>query len=73
MNNPNQTAPAFDRIRQVPWVCEITTRSRTTIWRLEKENKFPKRINIGNNSVGWRESEILAWIADRPTVSGEEL
>jgi len=70
MNPLNQTAPIFDRYRRVPWVCDITTLSRTTIWRLEKENKFPKKRKIGNNSVGWRESEILAWISERPTVSG---
>jgi len=73
MNTINQTAPTFDRYRRVPWVCDITTLSRTTIWRLEKEKKFPKRRRIGNSSVGWRESEILAWISERPTVSGREL
>jgi prophage regulatory protein len=36
--------------------------SRTTIWRLEKAAKFPRRFSIGANSVGWLESEIDLWI-----------
>lgn len=39
--------------------------SRTTLWRLERENQFPKRKRIGKNSVGWLESEIDEWIASR--------
>jgi len=75
MNNSNQTPPepAIERIRKSPWVCDITTHSRTTIWRLEKEGKFPKRRQIGNHAVGWIESEVLAWIAARPTVSAGDL
>ncbi len=31
---------------------------RTTVWRLERDGKFPKRFKIGPNSVGWLEAEI---------------
>lgn len=40
--------------------------SRTQIWRLERDQKFPRRIRLGANRIGWRESDIEAWIADRP-------
>lgn len=36
--------------------------SDTTIWRLEKEGKFPKRRKINGHSVGWVESEVDTWI-----------
>lgn len=39
--------------------------SRTTLWRLERENLFPKRRRVGKNSVAWLESEIDEWIASR--------
>jgi prophage regulatory protein len=39
--------------------------SRTTIWRLERDGKFPLRLKISARTVGWIESEIEAWIAGR--------
>ena len=36
------------------------------IWRLEKEGKFPKRIQIGARRVGWYLSDIEGWLAQRP-------
>jgi prophage regulatory protein len=36
-----------------------------TVWRLERDGKFPKRIQLGAGAVGWIESEVDAWIAAR--------
>ena len=44
---------------------ELTTISRTTRWRLEKLNKFPKRLKLTNKSIGWREQEVLDWLYER--------
>jgi predicted DNA-binding transcriptional regulator AlpA len=38
----------------------ITNVSRPHRWRLERENKFPRRVQLGPRSVGWRLSEVLA-------------
>ncbi|MEQ1718961.1 MAG: AlpA family phage regulatory protein [Hyphomicrobium sp.] len=35
------------------------------ILRLEKQGRFPRRIQIGPRRVGWRLSDIEAWIAER--------
>jgi prophage regulatory protein len=35
------------------------------ITRLEQDGKFPKRIRLGDNRVGWLESEIDDWIAQK--------
>lgn len=35
------------------------------IARLEKAGKFPKRVMLGPNRVGWLEEEIDRWIQDR--------
>ena len=35
------------------------------IARLEKAGKFPRRVQLGPNRVGWVETEITAWIRDR--------
>ena len=33
------------------------------IWRLEKVQKFPRRIKLGENRIGWVEAEIDEWLA----------
>jgi predicted DNA-binding transcriptional regulator AlpA len=37
--------------------------SRMHIDRLEKAGRFPQRVQIGPNAVGWIESEVTDWIA----------
>ena len=47
---------------------EVTARARlsgTTLWRLEKAGRFPKRQKIGFKRVAWRAAEIDDWIAGR--------
>jgi prophage regulatory protein len=42
-------------------VCKITTLSKSTIYRLIKEGRFPNPIHISRMRVGWREADILAF------------
>lgn len=44
--------------------------SRTTIWRLEKSGQFPKRVRLGQNSVGWLKGDVDTWLESR---KGDEL
>jgi prophage regulatory protein len=46
----------------------ITTISRTQAWKLEKEEKFPKRVRLSNRSVVWKLSELLEWVNTQPRV-----
>jgi prophage regulatory protein len=43
------------------------TYSNPHLLRLEREGKFPRRIALGDNRVGWIEEEIDAWIRARMT------
>lgn len=36
-----------------------------TIYRWEREDKFPKRIRLADNCTRWRLDEIEAWEAQR--------
>jgi prophage regulatory protein len=40
------------------------TYSKPHLWRLEKENKFPKRVPVGPGRYGYVESEIDSYIDD---------
>lgn len=46
-------------------LAEIVGLSRTTIYRLEQEGQFPKRVKLGSNSVAWRMTEVLSWMATK--------
>jgi len=46
-------------------VCEKLGISKGTIYRLEKNNDFPKRKQLGLRAVGWLESDIDEWIQKR--------
>jgi predicted DNA-binding transcriptional regulator AlpA len=39
--------------------------SRTTIWRLERAGRFPKRLQLTANRVGWDVEDIQRWIASK--------
>ncbi len=39
--------------------------SRSTIDRWEHEKSFPRRIQLGKNSVGWRLDLVEQWLQDR--------
>jgi predicted DNA-binding transcriptional regulator AlpA len=39
--------------------------SSTTIWRLERAEKFPKHIQLSATSIGWRACDVEASIAER--------
>ena len=38
--------------------------SRSTIGRMEKAGRFPRRIKIGATRVAWRRDQVEAWLAD---------
>ncbi len=44
---------------------KITGLSRVTWWRLERDGRAPKRLQLGPNSVGWLRDEIGNWISQR--------
>ncbi len=52
-------------------VVDLVGVSRTTIWRLERAGKFPRRRQVSTKAVRWDQSEIEDWIRSRP-LAGEE-
>ncbi|MCZ7593723.1 MAG: AlpA family phage regulatory protein [Hyphomicrobium sp.] len=56
------------RLLTIKEICALTRYTPQHIYRLMRAGKFPQRIRIGDNRVGWRLTEIEAWFASRPTV-----
>lgn len=57
------------RILREPEVKARTGKSRVQRWRDIRSGKFPAPVQLGPNSIGWREADIDAWLNLRPTVS----
>lgn len=67
----------FDRICREKERRNITGVSSVQWWRNERSGKVPRRISIGIRSVGWRMSELQAWVrgewsAPKASVAGEQ-
>ena len=52
-------------------VQQLTSLSRTTIWRLESKGSFPSRIQVSPRRVAWSEAEVIEWLKSRQRVNGE--
>lgn len=51
-----------ERILRRPDVENLTGLSRSTIYDWMKKGAFPKPVALGARLVGWRQSEIDAWL-----------
>lgn len=43
-------------------LARILSVSRATLWRMEKRGVLPPKITISKRAVGWKQSDIEAWI-----------
>lgn len=57
-------------IIRLPDVKRRTGLSRSSIYSFIQSDKFPKPISLGERAVGWLESEISSWIAERAEMRG---
>ena len=54
------------RILRMREVIQRIGLSRSTIYKLMGNHEFPRPLKLGSQAIGWRDSDIEAWIADRP-------
>ncbi|MGL4926554.1 MAG: helix-turn-helix transcriptional regulator [Plesiomonas shigelloides] len=58
----------FDRRIREDECIEITSLSRSSRWKMEGKNLFPKRCHFGSNSCAWLLSDVLWWLRNPPVV-----
>lgn len=58
-------AATDEEVLRWPDVHRIVKLSRTTVQKLEKLGKFPRRIRLTDYSIGWLRSDVAAWMASR--------
>jgi prophage regulatory protein len=52
----------MEKILRRPAVQEITSLPTSTLYSKMADGTFPKPLKLGKRSVGWRESEVRAWL-----------
>ena len=65
------TAAAMPRLLTLRDVTAATALSRSAVYALMAESRFPKPIRIGARAVRWVEKEVLDFIASRPRAGSE--
>ena len=60
------------KILRLPTVKELTGLSRSTIYLRISKNEFPSPISLGGRAVGWVESDINNWLAEKIEASRQE-
>lgn len=60
-----RTGGPDDRLLAWREVRAVTGLSRTTAWRLQNAGEFPRPVPISPGRVGWWQSELDAWKAER--------
>ncbi len=54
-----------DKLIRIKLVCELCGLGKTSVYSIPD---FPKRVVLSRRAVGWRLSEVQAWIESRSTV-----
>ncbi len=60
-----------DKLLRRRLVEEITGLSRSSIYRLMRNGKFPVPVRVGPSAVRWKSSDIKIWLESRPLATGE--
>ena len=64
---PPETTHPLDptRMLRLSQVMERTELRKTTIYKLQKEGRFPRAVPLTGHSVRWIESEVEQWLIGR--------
>lgn len=64
--NATLTTTSVDPVLSLRQVRGLVLYSSSQIYRLIALGEFPDRIRLGPARVGWRTSDIVAWLRSRP-------
>ncbi len=57
------------RLMRIEQVLRACGPSKSTLYKMMAQGKFPRPVRISDRIVGWRQSDIMAWLAERTLVS----
>lgn len=56
-------------ILRIQQVMQLTGLSRTTIYEMMAKGTFPKQVQLGPRTIGWRVYDIREWLLTRQTAA----
>jgi len=59
-----------NKVLRLPAVIEITGLSRSSIYRLVQEGKFPPPVKLSARASAWFEADVAQWLSDLPNNPG---
>ena len=65
MNANNATPTKPEKLLRLPEVEALTGLKKTSLYNGAPDGSFPKPIRISARCVAWRESDLVAWQAQR--------
>jgi prophage regulatory protein len=65
MAKPLITPKSDDRVLSTKELLARIPFNRSTIWKMVREGRFPKPIQLSPARIGWRWSAIVAWLDER--------
>ena len=69
--NPRRHDVTTDRIVRPNEAAKIVGAHRLTLYRWMKQGRFPATVKLGPQSVGWRLSDLEAWLSERGPGGGQ--
>ena len=67
-NDTAASASTLDQIHRPKPLAKRLGVSITTLWRMRGRNEFPEPVQISPGAIGWRESDVQAWLETRAKV-----
>lgn len=55
----------IDKIYRLPDAMAVTGLCRTSLYNALAAKDFPEPVKLGKRAVGWRESDLDAWVQSR--------
>ena len=55
------------KVSRLPDVLLATGLSRSSVYRLIRESRFPAPLQLGPRAVGWDADAVEQWVATRPS------
>lgn len=52
-----------DSILRLPEVLAIVGLSKSTLYAMMKDGRFPENVPVGKRAVGWKASKVFGWVA----------
>lgn len=54
-----------DRLLRLPQVEQVTGLKKSTLYRLMREGRFVRCVQVTPRCTAWPESQVLQWVQDR--------